>query len=93
MDILAQAAERIIQEQERIIGPVAVEQASRVQGISLNWSKREVKLEGDEKSVLEKLVKQYAMLFGKASIEACKEAIHPIYGKIPPTDLPDILKP
>ncbi len=92
MDVLAQAVERIIVEQEKIIGPIALEQAKKVSGLSVDWPKHEVKLSGDEKTVLEHLVKQYEALFGKASIEVCKEAIEPLSDKLKPEDLPSILK-
>ena len=92
MDILAQAVEKIIHEQEKIIGPIALEQAKKVQGLSVDWDKREISLAGDEKKVLETLVKQYEMLFGRASIEVCKEAIGSLSDKISQNDLPDILK-
>jgi len=92
MDILAQVAQKIIQEQEKIIGPIALEQAKKVQGLSIDWDKREVKLAGDEKLVLENLVKKYQSLFGRASVEVCKEAVGSVGDKISPTNLPDILK-
>ena len=92
MDILAQIAQKIIQEQEKIIGPIALEQAKQVEGLSVDWGKREVKLEGDEKAVLENLVKKYQSLFGKASIEVCREAVVSVGNKVSPNNLPDILK-
>lgn len=92
MDILAQIAQKIIQEQEKIIGPIALEQAKKVEGLSVDWDKHEVKLAGDEKSVLENLVKKYQSLFGRASVEVCKEAIGSISDKVPPNNLPDILR-
>ena len=92
MDILAQVAQKIIQEQEKIIGPIALEQAKKVEGLSVDWEKHEVKLAGDEKAILENLVKKYRSLFGRASVEVCKEALGSIPDKIPSTNLPDILK-
>ena len=59
MDIFAQLVEKIIKEQETIIGPVALEQARKVSGLIINWEKHEVKLEGDKKEIVEKLVEQY----------------------------------
>jgi hypothetical protein len=92
MDILAQIVQKIIQEQEKIIGPIALEQAKQVEGLSIDWSTHEVKLIGDEKSVLENLVKKYQSLFGRASVEVCREAARLITNKISPNNLPDILK-
>lgn len=51
-----------------------------------------IKVAGNKKEVLTNLVNQYAKLFGKASIEVCKEAIAPLKDKLPPSDIPDILK-
>ena len=48
MDPLAQVAERIIIEQEKIVGPIALEQARKVQGLFVDWTKHEV----DRKSVV-----------------------------------------
>lgn len=91
MNPVAQAVSRIIKEQQTIIGPVALDQAKKVSGIQI-VSADDVKVTGNGKEILENLVNQYARLFGRASIEVCKEAIEPISGKIPAADLPDILK-
>jgi hypothetical protein len=92
MDILAQIAQKIIQEQEKIIGPIALEQAKQVEGLSVDWSTHEVKLVGDEKLVLENLVKKYQLLFGRASVEVCKEVVGSVGNKVSLSNLPDILK-
>ena len=91
MDPVAQAVSRIIKEQQAIIGPVALDQAKKVSGLSVT-SVDDVKIAGNKKEVLGNLVNQYSKLFGKASIEVCKEAIEPLSEKIPASDLPDILK-
>ncbi len=91
MDPYVEAVSRIIKEQQSIIGPVAVDQANKVTGLSVGTGD-DVQISGNKKQVLEGLVNQYAKLFGKASIEVCKEAIEPVYDKIPVGDLPDILK-
>ena len=83
MDIFAQIAEKIIKEQEDIVGPVALEQARKVQGLRLDWDKHEVMIEGDKKTILENLVKQYEYLFGRASVEVCKDAVKNLLPKIP----------
>lgn len=92
MDIFAQIAEKIIREQEGIIGPVALEQARKVPGLSLNWDKHEVKLEGDQKEIIEKLVEQYEYLFGRASVEVCKDAVSSIISKVPKDQIPSQLQ-
>lgn len=91
MDIYSLAISRIIKEQEAIIGPVALDQAKKVSGISATTAE-DIKINGSGKEVLEHLVNQYEKFFGKASVEVCKEAIEPIRDQLSPTDLPDILK-
>jgi hypothetical protein len=92
MDPFAQLVQNIIKEQETIIGPVAMEQASHVSGLKIDPQGNQITLTGDKKNVLENLVKQYESLFGRTSIEVCKEAIHGSKTQISPDDLPDILK-
>ncbi len=91
MDAYAQLASRIIKEQQAVIGPIALDQAKKVSGLHVN-SVDDVKIEGNNKEVLGNLVNQYSKLFGKASVEVCKEAFEPFSGKIPAADIPDILK-
>jgi len=90
-DITTQMAEKIIKEQEGIIGPVAYEQATKVQGITIDQMSHHIKLEGDKKVVLENLVKQYEQLFGKISIAICKEAVRGVIENVPSDQIPQIL--
>lgn len=90
MDIFAQMAQRIIKEQESIIGPVALEQAKKVPGLKIDWQNHEVAISADEKTVIEDLVKQYQNLFGQTSVEVCKDAIKGL--SIPADSLPALLK-
>lgn len=92
MDIFAQIAEKIIREQEGIIGPVALEQARKVVGLIINWPKHEVILEGDKKEIVEKLVQQYEHLFGQASVEVCKDAVKDLVSAIPQNQMPQFLQ-
>ena len=91
MDPVAQAASKIIKEQQAIIGPVALDQAKKVKGFTIT-SAEDVKVTGDKKQALEGLVKQFEKLFGKASVQVCKEAFASYSDKISPADVPDILK-
>lgn len=91
MDPYAQAVDRIIKEQQSIIGPVALDMAKKVSGINVATGD-EVNLVGNKKEILDNLVKQYAKLFGQASVEICKEAFEPYADRIAPTEVPDILK-
>jgi len=91
MDILEQAAEKIIEEQEKIIGPIAFEQAKKVPGLSIDLQKHEVKIEGDQKEILQKLVEQYQHLFGQASVEVCKDAVRDIIKQAPQDKIPSLI--
>ena len=86
-----QAVSRIIKEQQAIIGPVAIDQAKKVAGLEVGGAD-DVKMTGNKKEVLTNLVNQYAKLFGRASVEVCKEAFESVADKIPASDVPDILK-
>ncbi len=90
MDLYAQIADKIIKEQQAIIGPIAFEQAKKVTGLKMDEQKHEVVLQGDEKEIIEKLVEQYKHLFGQTSVEVCKEAIRGL--DVPSDKLPALLK-
>lgn len=92
MNVFAKMAERIITEQEGIVGPVALEQARKVEGLFVDWSKHDVKILGNEKDILELLVKQYETLFGRASVEVCKEAVKNIISEVPKDQVPMLLR-
>ena len=81
--------DQIIKHQESIIGPIALVEASKVNGIKTQG--REITIEGDGKIVLQHLVEQYQTLFGQASVEACKDALRPLLPKMKGVDLPQIL--
>ena len=91
MDAYAQAISNIIKQQQAIIGPVALDQAKKVSGLEVSGAD-DVKITGNKKEVLDSLVHQFEKLFGKASVEVCKEAFEPYQDKIPATEVPDILK-
>lgn len=92
MSIYNQFALRIIQEQELIIGPIAWDEAKKVQGMTVVFDKREVNMDSDDPLVVDRLVAQYERLFGRASREVCKEAVRDIIGEVPPEQLPSALK-
>lgn len=91
MDIYTRLVEKIIKEQETIIGPIAYEQAMKVSGIAIDPQTKQIALSGDGKDILEKLVKQYEGLFGRTSIEVCKEATRDIVATAPKDQIPQIL--
>lgn len=92
MNIFFQIVSRIIKEQELIIGPIAWDEAKKVQGLRVDITRKEIAIVNGEKEVIEKLVRQYERLFGRASIEACREAVQDIIPEIPPEKVPAVLK-
>ena len=85
---------RIIKEQESVIGPLAWDEARKVQGIVVVDQKRgEINLQnGDTKEIIDKLVNQYERLFGRASREVCREAVQDLIAEMPPEEIPSSLK-
>lgn len=92
MDVYEQAAEKIIREQENIIGSLAIEQAQRVNGLTIDLDKHQVDFSGNRTEILEHLVEQYQKLFGQTSVEVCRDAARPILSKLPPQEVPALLK-
>ncbi len=92
MNMFVKMAEKIIEEQESIIGPVALEQARKVDGLNIDWQKHEIKISGNETDVIEKLVEQYQKIFGKASVEVCKEAVKNVISQVPVDKIPNLLR-
>ncbi len=90
--IFDQISVRIIKEQELIIGPIAWDEAKKVPGLTVDSSKGAVSFEGDGKEVVSKLVTQYSRLFGKASTEACKDAVQDLLVELPKDQVPTILQ-
>jgi nitric oxide reductase large subunit len=92
MDVYEQIVVKIIKSQENIIGPVAVEQASQVSNLKINWPKEEVSIGGDEAKAIDQLISKYKDLFGQISVEVSKEAAASLIGKLPAGELPEALK-
>jgi hypothetical protein len=92
MDIFSQMAQKIIKEQEGIIGPIALEQAKKVAGLSVDVQKNEISLRGNKTEVLEHLVEKYKELFGQTSIEVCKDAVRTLLKQVPAEQVPALLK-
>ena len=92
MDIFGKLVEKIITEQEGIIGPVALEQARKVPGLKVDLKKHEVIFDGNQKDIIENLVEQYKELFGQASVEVCKDAVRSIISQVPKDQLPSLLQ-
>jgi len=94
MSTIDQIVVKIIKEQELIIGPLAWAQAEKVQGLHITDRKSGVVSidEGNASSVVDRLVNQYERLFGRASVEVCREAVAPFLRDLAPTEVPSSLK-
>lgn len=94
MDIFSDIAVKIIEEQEGIIGPMAIEEAKKVPGLHIDWQKQQhhVTFHGNKSDLIEKLVEQYREIFGQISIDACKDAVQALIGKLPADQVPRLLR-
>ncbi|MDB4992369.1 MAG: hypothetical protein JWL75_614 [Parcubacteria group bacterium] len=90
---LDQIATRIIKEQELIIGPIAWQEAGHVPELMLD-DHTAVQISSsapDPKMVIDQLVGRYERLFGRASREACKEAVASLLADLSPGEIPSTL--
>jgi hypothetical protein len=92
MDVYAQITEKIIASQELIIGPIAIEQASHIPNLTLDWKNHDVHITGDGLEVVDQLVDTYKKLFGQISVEVSKEAARPLTRSLSSEQLPQTLK-
>lgn len=91
--IFGQISIRIIKEQELIIGPVAWEEAKKVQGFKIiDQDNGTVSFDGNPQDVLDKLVAQYSRLFGQVSKEVCRQAVQDLIAELPQGDVPGSLQ-
>jgi nitric oxide reductase large subunit len=88
MDIYGQIAEKIIEKQETIMGPVAVEQAEHVSDLNIDWANHNVIVSGDAAKAIDRLVEQYKNLFGQISVEVSKEAAASLLSELTPEQQP-----
>ena len=93
MDILITITTRIIKEQELIIGPLAWEEARKVEGLKLEDSDpNSIKFTADGQIIIDRLIRQYSRLFGRASVEACRDAVRDLLPEVPKQQIPELLK-
>ncbi|MEK7059798.1 MAG: hypothetical protein AAB971_03510 [Patescibacteria group bacterium] len=92
MTVFAQMVEKIIAQQEVIIGPIAVEQAQQVKSLKIDWEKREIEIVGDPQRALDALVERYKLLFGQIAVETCKEAVSKLVLGLPSNQQPKSLQ-
>jgi hypothetical protein len=84
----------IVKHQEMVIGPLAFVQANQVAGLSVSQtgSVTLTSKNTDTKKLLEQLVKEYEKLFGRASVEVCRDAVKEARADVSKDELPDILQ-
>ncbi len=92
MEATNQLAQRIIEEQAIIVGPLAWEEAKKVNGLRVDVIAHTINMEGNSRETLEKLVAQYERLFGLASREVCRDAIRPLLSQVPEEEIPAVLR-
>jgi len=92
MTLFDQIVVKIIQQQEDIIGPIAVEQAEHVKELKIDWSHHQVEVSGNAPAALDKLVEQYKILFGQIAVETCKEAASNLLSQLPAEEQPKSLR-
>ncbi len=91
-DLFENIAEKIIEQQEVIIGPIAVERAKQVSELKVDWAQHDVGISGDPQHAIDELVEQYKELFGQIAVETCKEAASKLIAQLPSSQLPSSLK-
>lgn len=87
-----QIAEKIIEQQEAIIGPVAVEQAKLVKELKIDWPQHDVDVEGNPQTAIDDLVEQYKELFGQIAVQVSKEAVASLLAQLPTDQQPKTLQ-
>lgn len=92
-EIFSQIAVQIVAEQKKIIGILAIEQASMVEGISFDPISHKPVIVGNGAQVIDALITQYRNFFGKAAVEVCRDAASPFISQLSTTQMPNMLKP
>ena len=82
----------IIDEQEKLIGPIAYQQAATVPGLTVSKSNHTASISGDAPEVLTELIERYKSFFGNVAVDVCKEAVSNLKFSLPPEQLPAVLR-
>jgi hypothetical protein len=85
---------KIVESQISIIGPLAIEQARKVSGLKISdGGNLLIEVTGnDTGKIITQLVDKYQELFGKTSLEVCRDAMKEISDVVPHGELPPILQ-
>lgn len=92
MDIFETMSNRIVKAQELVIGPIAWTEAKKVSGLKIKEGVSGLTLTNGDPKVVDRLVGRYEKLFGRASVEVCKNAVRDIIGELPGEQVPSSLK-
>lgn len=92
-NIYAQMIQRIIKEQRAIIGPVAFEVVDQIKGLKVDKKTLSPNFkEADQVRIINNLVKGYESLFGRASVEVCRDAVKDLVAKMEAEEVPTTLQ-
>ncbi|MDB5184183.1 MAG: hypothetical protein JWO07_864 [Candidatus Saccharibacteria bacterium] len=89
--LFSQIAEKIIEQQEAIIGPIAVEQAKQIRELAINWPKHDVGITGSPQDAIDDLVEKYKELFGQIAVQVSREASASFLAQLPVDQRPKSL--
>ena len=93
MNPFDQIATKIVKEQELIVGPIAWQEATKVQGLHITPTHERVSIDnGNGDQVIDRLVRQYERLFGRASREVCRDAARSLIADLAPAQVPASLR-
>ena len=93
MNPFDQIATKIVKEQELIIGPIAWQEATKVQGLHVAPERESVSIDnGNGDKVIDRLVGRYEHIFGRASREVCRDAARSLIADLSPTQVPASLR-
>ena len=91
-NIYTEICSQIIKGQEQIIGALAIEEADRVEGLTVDHTTYHCTVTGDGSKVIDDLIGQYRDFFGHAAVEVCKEAAARFITSLPAEALPASLR-
>lgn len=86
-----QIAEKIIEQQEAVIGPIAVEQAKQIRELKIDWPQHDVDVTGNPQQAIDELVEKYKELFGQIAVQVSKDAAASILAQLPADQQPKSL--
>ncbi|MDQ3098249.1 MAG: hypothetical protein M3Q44_00695 [bacterium] len=76
MDAYVEIVKSIIKSQMAIIGPMAVDEANKIEGLTIDNKLEKIAVTGgNPEKTIKQLIEQCALLFGSISIEVSNEAI------------------